>query len=325
MTTTEHPSMTQLMLHAHGRGANDVIEHLRRCERCQRLVPSDLSPPSPTTLPDHRVSDALQHLLAAPVPDVVDPTSGELWRLEWDGEAVVAAISSAEPDTASVAAVDTEPREDDPEPAAVHVPASATRLATELRVWPAAPVEIPSVALDRRLAPPLRLPAPISELDHPESWGLQQALGRLRWFAGRVHRALADPGQPGSLHVWLRERGISRADLVAAGLAPRAASMVLQGRQQPSADDLLRIARALDADPWELRRRLGTVPGELLAELHLPHRRGQVSERAAAEGVPESQLRREAAVAIAAPRAARRQRGSAPPDWATLVDDFFAQ
>jgi transcriptional regulator with XRE-family HTH domain len=184
-------------------------------------------------------------------------------------------------------------------------------------------VAIPHAALDRRLDPPLEVLSQPAEFADPESWGLEQAIGRLRQFAHRVDRAMADPGNFGSLADWLHERGATRAHLAKAGLPPRAASLILQGRQQPNAEQLLRISRAFDADPLALRTMLGTLPGGLLAELHRPHRRAQVSARAAEEGLPEAQLRRDAAAAIAAPQAARRPRGSAAPDWAALVDEFF--
>jgi transcriptional regulator with XRE-family HTH domain len=270
------------------------------------------------------VNAALLDVLAAPFPEVAQPAVGELWRLEWDGEAMVVGVTAVQAETVSVAAIDTDPREDDPDPAAVSVPAAATVLACALRAWPAAPVHVPRIALDRRLAPPLDLPTPDRAAGEPESWGLQRALRRLRGFADGIRGALTDPGQPGALGEWLRSRGVTRTDLVRSGLRPRAASMILQGRQQPSAEDLLRIARAADADPLELRSRLGTFPGGLLAELHRPRRRAQITERAVREGVPVSQLRREAAAVMSAPRATRTQRGSAQPDWAALVDEFFA-
>lgn len=324
MTTSNHPSPAQLALFAAGRGSDEVAEHVRRCARCRRVAPTEGRRRVPESLPDYRVSSEVLRILAQPAP-ASDPAPGELWRIEWDGEAAVAAIVAAQPQIAWTAAVDTEPRDEDPEPAAVPIASSSTVLGCVLRVWPAAPVAVARAALDRRLDLPLATPERAAETAEPESWGLQQALARLRWLAEHASRAMEDPGEPGWLAEWLRERGATRAGLAKAGLPPRAASMILQARQRPTTEQLLQIARALDADPLALHRMLGTLPGGLLAELHQPHRRAQLGQRAAAEGLPEAQLRRDAAAAIAGPQATRRQRGSAAPDWAALVDEYFGR
>jgi hypothetical protein len=262
--------------------------------------------------------------MAAVIPEVIDPHTGDLWRLEWDGEAVLAVVAATAGDTVDMLAVDLEPDTENSEPYAVYVSADATVMRSALAIWPRAAVRLPRVALDRRLGTVPAMPAIASDPRVPETWGLYGALRRLRAFAGRVDDALNDSGGEGSIADLLREHSITRSDLVAAGLSPRVASLILQGRRQPDPEHVLAIARTLEFDPRALQTAVGSVPGGLMAELHLPRRRAQIQERAIQEGRPDTQVRREAARRIAAP-ANRSQRGAAAPDWSAAVDAYFAQ
>lgn len=311
MTIVVHPTEPQLTL-----GDPVSSAHAAGCPRCARIAAGpDRSLPA-VDVRSATVSSVVLALVQRRT-SVDRPARGDVWRAEWDGAAAVVVCFAGEGQTVDVLPADlVDPQPDD----AGWVPADATLLGCAFSVAVAEPVRVPRFVLDRRLD---RIPLPdTAGPDVRDTWGVGRARVRLRAMADDAfEQSSRDQAAAGTLAGLLRDHGVTRADLMAAGLPARMASLILQGRADPTGDQLDAIAALVDVPAADLAGRTGGFPGRLLAVLHEPVNRPRVEERARTERRPVPVVRRDVGLAIAG--AGRRTVPGTTIDWQAEVDAFF--
>jgi hypothetical protein len=313
MTEAQHPTVTELTWSE----PDPAIEvHLGMCARCRHLATSRLEFGTSPKMAHAQVPEAVLEALRDPTPSG-RPRNGELWRCEWDGTAALVAIVDSSDLDISALAVDTVR----PEAAgALAIEGDETELGCPIAIVDAPSVTLPPFTFDRRLG---HLPQAYPTVPRAEaSWELLGAMDGLVRLATDASQALSSPDSAGTVGQLLRDRGITGRTLADAGIPPRTASLIVQGRHSPTSEQIDIIAVAVDLPRSEIERRLGAPPGRLMAALHAPRNRPLVARRAIDRREPLVRTRRDAARTIAA--IARRTAPGTDVDWQSEIEGYFA-
>lgn len=313
MTEVQHPTVTELTWSDPDPA---VGVHLGMCARCRHLATSRFEFSAIPHLAHAQVPAAVLELLGDPTPSG-KPRLGELWRCEWDGTAALVAIVHGSDSRASVLAVDTVHSE---AAGALAIEADDTELGCPIAIVDAPSIALPPFVFDRRLG---RLPRSYPTVPRADaSWELLAAVDSLARLAADASLAPSSPDSGGTVGQLLRDLGVTGRTLAGAGIPPRTASLIVQGRQAPTSEQIDVIAGVVDLPRSEIERRIGAPPGRLMAALHAPRNRPLVAHRAIDRREPVARTRRDAARTIAA--TARRTAPGTEVDWQSEIEGYFA-
>lgn len=304
-----------------------VRRHLDGCEPCQALV-ADMGPPNWSTHEPALIAPAAPSALAAGFNRPAgEPRPGELWRLEWQHDAVLALVLAVEGGRVRVVPAMAEPIFTGT--TVVLISAEDSPLAIALAAWATLVTWVPQgvfhVSFGEVASPALaqllravamrRPPLSSSDVAIPEYVNLAAIVGRLalaRWIDD-------DVADPVDLRARSQEVGVSVAALSETlGLTSSDVTELFRGHRVPTDEQVDVLARILEVDPRRLSR-APTIPEDMAQAIERPVWRPHIQKRARRFGISEAAARRQLAAELlpVAARTTGRSRGR--PDWTQLI------
>jgi transcriptional regulator with XRE-family HTH domain len=258
-----------------------------------------------------------------------EPAVNELWLLDWDSKGLLAAVLTADDARLVIAPVTAEAPEEADD--AVVVPASSSPASVELHIWGGLRREVPLGVFLRpagrvsteAISQARSMPAPGTR-----SWaaGMQRAelvaavdtLSHASWIPD-VTEAVAAV----RLADLMRDRRLRPAALAEVSGVPVAAiTELLREQRRATADEVERLAAALQVEPADVRRPVG-VPAALVHAVERPIHRVGIRVRAAAAGVSEAAARVMVAEAVIATPARTTSGERDVETWDQLIRHYL--
>lgn len=325
---TRHPEDVDLVAFADGLlddvEARVVADHVAGCSQCAEAI-ADLDGPFDPQVSD--VSVALPADLSSLFQDPAGvPQPSELWRLEWEGAALLALVLVVESETITVAPVTFEEPND---PVATVVPAGDSPIDAPMFVWHRLARQVP---LGVFLGSAGELPmAYLAEEPAAGAFGEDTALlmADLAMTAGALAEAwtltadAASTPEAGAPLPDLLRHHVPSEIKAATGIAAAAVTELRRGDRSPTDEEAELLARYLGVPAGSIRGQV-PIPLPLAWAIERPIHRRHIQARAAAGRVSELRMRRTVAEGVM-PLAARTT-GAADRDvavWDELVRHFL--
>lgn len=265
-----------------------------------------------------------EELRAMPWPtsagDRPDPTPSQLWRVVWGDAAAIVAVTAAERSRVNVVPAS------DPHAGDQHTITVETDSGLRVSLWTALNYSLPNFVLDYRLGDvqlPAHLPSPsptwgpiTSPLDDRslEAADLRDALGALeaaRWAPTQSETV--------NLMAAAADTGITASKVARElGVLPGAARRILQGTEQPSAEQAAILTELIGTAAAR-----ALLPEDLVDELDRPAARPQLMAYATSDFDGDEVAARLAVADRALVLAARQRATRTAIDWHARVEAAF--